>query len=167
MRCPSCAGADTRVLDSRLDDGGECVRRRRACQTCGARFTTFERVALSLPRVIKASGAREKFSEEKLRQGMLRALEKRPIDTGKVEHAVNRIMHRFTQGEREVAARVIGEAVMEELSALDEVAYVRFASVYRKFQHIGAFRDAVEKLEGEKGKHAPRKPRLKILRGRK
>ncbi|MGR3984369.1 MAG: transcriptional regulator NrdR [Gammaproteobacteria bacterium] len=162
MRCPICAGADTRVLDSRLGDGGECVRRRRQCQACDARFTTSEHVARSMPRVIKANGGREKFSEDKLRLGMMRALEKRPTDTEAVEGALRRIMRTFTQGEREVAARDIGEAVMAELSALDEVAYVRFASVYRKFQDIDAFRDEVDKLETRR----PRKARLAMFRGR-
>ncbi|MDA8014577.1 MAG: transcriptional regulator NrdR [Gammaproteobacteria bacterium] len=167
MRCPGCGGADTRVLDSRLGDGGECVRRRRSCRECDMRFTTFEHVARSLPRVVKANGGREKFSEEKLRLGMLRALEKRPIESEAVEGALARILRRFTLGEREVAARDIGEAVMEELSALDEVAYVRFASVYRKFQDIDAFRSEVEKLEGEKGKtRRPRKACLAMFRGR-
>jgi len=165
MNCPHCAGADTRVLDSRLGDGGECVRRRRQCQACDARFTTLEHFARSMPRVIKANGGREKFSEDKLRLGMMRALEKRPAGTEAVEGALRRIMRRF-QGEREIAARDIGEAVMAELSALDEVAYVRFASVYRQFQDIDAFRDEVEKLEVEKGKTAPRKTRLAMLRGR-
>lgn len=118
-----------------------------------------------MPRVIKANGGREKFSEDKLRLGMMRALEKRPAATEAVEGALRRIMRRF-QGEREIAARDIGESVMAELSALDEVAYVRFASVYRQFQDIDAFRDEVEKLEVEKAKTAPRKTRLAMLRGR-
>lgn len=147
MRCPYCASEDTRVIDSRLGDGGESVRRRRECQSCEERFTTFEHVVLQMPQVIKSDGRRERFDEDKLRRGLARALEKRPVEMEEIEGAVNRIMRCFThKGEREIAAKMIGEAVMYELRDLDEVAYVRFASVYRSFQDLEAFSDEVEKL---------------------
>ncbi|MBX2870107.1 MAG: transcriptional regulator NrdR [Acidiferrobacterales bacterium] len=147
MRCPYCASEDTRVIDSRLGDGGESVRRRRECVGCEERFTTSEHIVLQLPQVIKSSGLRERFDEEKLRRGLARALEKRPVDVESVEGAVNRIMRQFThKGEREIPAKRIGEAVMDELRMMDEVAYVRFASVYRSFQDLEEFSDEVEKL---------------------
>ena len=148
MRCPFCASDDTRVIDSRLGDSGESVRRRRECQDCSQRFTTFEHVVFDMPSVIKSDGRREKFSEDKLRRGLTRALEKRPIDSETVEGLVNRIMRMFTRkGDREINVGEIGEAVMNELRVLDEVAYVRFASVYRSFQDLEAFSDEVEKLK--------------------
>jgi len=147
MQCPYCANPDTRVVDSRLGDGGECVRRRRECTACAERFTTFEEFALSMPQVIKYDDRREKFMESKLRRGMARALEKRPVSGEAVEGAVKRVMRRFAHtGEREVAAAAIGEAVMRELGELDEVAFLRFASVYRRFQDVDAFNAEVERL---------------------
>ncbi|MGI9316292.1 MAG: transcriptional regulator NrdR [bacterium] len=147
MRCPYCANEDTRVIDSRLGDGGESVRRRRECQSCSERFTTFENIVLQMPQVIKSDGGRERFDEDKLRRGLARALEKRPVDVETIEGAVNRIMRQFShKGDREIEAKQIGEAVMDELRELDEVAYVRFASVYRSFQDLEAFSDEVEKL---------------------
>lgn len=147
MRCPYCANEDTRVIDSRLGDGGESVRRRRECQRCSERFTTFEHIVLQMPQVIKSDGRRERFDEEKLRRGLARALEKRPVEVETIEGVMNRIMRRFThKGDREIEAKQIGEAVMAELRELDEVAYVRFASVYRSFQDLEAFSDEVEKL---------------------
>ena len=167
MRCPYCASADTRVIDSRLGDGGECVRRRRECQVCSERFTTFEHVVFQMPLVIKSNGNREKFSEAKLRRGMTRALEKRPIGTEAVEGAINRIMRQFThKGEREIPVKDIGEAVMLELCDLDEVAYVRFASVYRRFQDLEAFSDEVDKLR-ESLSSQPSKVQLSIFSGSK
>lgn len=147
MRCPYCANEDTRVIDSRLGDGGESVRRRRECQGCDSRFTTQENIVLQLPLVIKSDDTREKFSEEKLRRGIMRALEKRPIETETVEGAIKRVMRQFThKGDREISSRDIGEAVMHVLGELDEVAYVRFASVYRQFRDLDAFNLEVEKL---------------------
>ena len=152
MRCPFCANDDTRVIDSRLGDTGESVRRRRECQECAKRFTTFEHVVFDMPSVIKADGRREKFDEDKLRRGITRALEKRPIGAEAVEGVVNRIMRRFThKGDREISVQRIGEAVMYELSQLDEVAYVRFASVYRSFQDLEAFGEEVAKLRESLG----------------
>lgn len=148
MRCPFCANEDTRVIDSRLGDSGESVRRRRECQECSQRFTTFEHVVFDMPSVIKSDGRREKFDEIKLRRGLMRALEKRPVSAENIEGIVNRIMRRFThKGEREMQGSQIGEEVMHELRKVDEVAYVRFASVYRSFQDLEAFSEEVEKLK--------------------
>jgi len=149
MQCPYCAHPDTRVVDSRLSDGGESVRRRRECAACAERFTTFEQTAPASPQVIKFDGRREKFDEAKLRRGFERALEKRPVSGEAVEGAIKRVMRYLTRaGEREVAAAAIGDAVMRELTALDGVAYVRFASVYRRFQDVDAFGPEVERLRG-------------------
>lgn len=148
MHCPFCGAADTRVVDSRLAEDGAQVRRRRECPACGERFTTFERAELVLPRVVKRDGTREPFKEDKLRSGLLRALEKRPVRIEAVEAAVGRILRRVrATGEREVPTRRIGEWVMDELRDLDQVAYVRFASVYRSFQDVNAFREEVERLQ--------------------
>ena len=148
MHCPFCGADDTKVIDSRLVADGAQVRRRRECLSCGERYTTFETAELVMPRVVKSDGTREPFDENKLRAGLLRALEKRPVSMEDLEGAVNRITHRLrATGERELPARDIGELVMEELRQLDTVAYVRFASVYRSFQDISEFRDEVERLE--------------------
>lgn len=148
MRCPFCAAYDTRVVDSRLANEAAQVRRRRECLSCGERFTTFEAAELNLPRIVKRDGSREPFSESKLRNGMLHALEKRPVETERVEAAISRIKHRLlAAGERELESRLIGEWVMNELRGLDQVAYVRFASVYRSFEDVQAFRDLIERLE--------------------
>ncbi|MFM8333203.1 MAG: transcriptional regulator NrdR [Candidatus Methylumidiphilus sp.] len=148
MRCPYCGAQDTRVTDSRLSQEGDQVRRRRECAECRERFTTYEVVELNLPRVVKNNGNREPFREEKLRAGMLRALEKRPVGADRIEAALDRIKKRLmSKGEREVPSRLIGENVMQELSTLDHVAYVRFASVYRSFQDVNAFREVIEDLE--------------------
>ena len=147
MHCPFCNHPDTRVTDSRLAADGRQIRRRRECLSCGERFTTFESAELLLPRVIKSDGSREPFDEAKLASGMVRALEKRPVSSAAIEAAVARICHQLrTLGEREVPSRQIGELVMEELRHLDEVAYVRFASVYRSFQDAEAFRETVDHL---------------------
>ncbi|MEM7195692.1 MAG: transcriptional regulator NrdR [Pseudomonadota bacterium] len=167
MRCPYCASEDTRVIDSRLGDGGESVRRRRECQSCTERFTTFENVVFQMPLVIKTDGRREKFDEVKLRRGIMRAMEKRPIDVETIEGSVNRIMRQFThKGEREIPVARIGEAVMNELRGLDEVAYVRFASVYRRFQDLEAFSDEVQKLKDSLSSQ-PSKVQLSLFTGTK
>lgn len=148
MFCPFCGFNDTRVIDTRLTDSGDTVRRRRACQRCDERFTTFEHAQLRLPQVIKSDERREPFDEVKLRGGMLRALQKRQVDSGRVEQAVQRVMRQVVAtGNREVTAHRIGEFVMQQLRELDEVAYVRFASVYRRFQDIDAFSEEVERLQ--------------------
>lgn len=150
MRCPFCGADDTKVIDSRLANEGAAVRRRRECLTCAERFTTFETAELVMPRIVKRDGSRVPFDEDKLRAGMLRALEKRPVPTEKVDDAINHIKHRLsTSGDREVKSRVLGEWVMDELRQLDQVAYVRFASVYRSFQDVNAFREEIERLEQE------------------
>jgi len=150
VRCPFCLAPDTKVIDSRLANQGDSVRRRRECLTCGERFTTFESAELLMLRVVKRDGSRVPFDEAKLRLGMLRALEKRPVGTEMVDAAISRIMRRLRgSGEREVAARRIGELVMDELRDMDEVAYVRFASVYRSFQDVNAFREEIERLQSE------------------
>jgi transcriptional repressor NrdR len=154
MRCPFCAEPDTRVIDSRLVDEGERVRRRRECIACKERFTTYEAAELNLPRVIKSDGRREAFSENKLRTGMLRALEKRPVATEQIEAAVAHIKRQMrASGEREIPSRQVGDWVMEHLRTLDQVAYVRFASVYRSFQDVRAFVDEIKRLETELWQH--------------
>lgn len=148
MHCPFCGADATRVVDSRLAAEGAQVRRRRECPTCTSRFTTFETAELVLPRIVKNDGTPEPFDEAKLRHGIMRALYKRPVSAEAVDTAVNHILHRLrTEGEREVASRKLGNWVMEELRELDQVAYVRFASVYRRFEDVNAFREEIERLE--------------------
>ncbi len=150
MRCPFCSADETRVIDSRLSEDGGSVRRRRECEVCGERFTTFERAELKMPQIVKSDNRREGYNEDKLRGGMTRALEKRPVDAAAVEKAIGRIRHRLlSSGDREVNSRTIGEWVMAELKELDAVAYVRFASVYRSFQDLEAFREEVQRLQDE------------------
>ena len=150
MHCPFCSNDETKVIDSRLVTEGAQVRRRRECLSCTERFTTYEAAELVLPRIIKQDGSREPFDEEKLRAGLLRALEKRPVSVEDLEAAISRLCHRLrATGEREVKSLQVGERVMESLKALDQVAYVRFASVYRSFQDLAEFRDAIESLESE------------------
>jgi transcriptional repressor NrdR len=148
MRCPFCAAQDTRVLDSRLTNEGDQVRRRRECTACKERFTTFEVAELALPRVVKRDGSREPFDEKKLRSGMLKALEKRPVSGDDIEMALNRLKKELmSSGDREITAQQLGEKVMQELSHLDHVAYVRFASVYRSFQDVSEFTDMIKHLQ--------------------
>jgi len=157
MHCPFCAENDTRVVDSRLVSEGDQVRRRRECIACRERFTTYEKAELSLPRVVKRDGSRVPFDEDRLRAGMLRALEKRPVESERVEQAVGRIKRGLMAGgEREIPSRLIGEHVMAALGELDQVAYVRFASVYRSFEDVSAFREEVERLEKEPSPEAKR-----------
>jgi transcriptional repressor NrdR len=149
MRCPFCAEADTKVVDSRLVAEGGQVRRRRQCLSCRERFTTYETAELQLPRLIKSDGTREPFNEDKLRSGVQKALEKRPVSVERVEAALNRIRRGLqASGEREVPSRVVGEAIMNELRRLDHVAFVRFASVYRDFQDLEEFRTEIDRLSG-------------------
>ncbi len=155
MRCPFCGSDDTRVIDSRLGEDGASVRRRRQCQDCSERFTTFERAELAMPWVIKNDGTREAFDEGKLRRGMLRALEKRPITAEVVEQAVARILRRSAfGGDREISSKTLGEWIMNELKEIDHVAYVRFASVYRRFQDLDAFSEEVNRLRGSQNAEA-------------
>lgn len=147
MHCPFCGAHDTKVIDSRLVAEGDQVRRRRECLACQERFTTFETAELVLPRVIKQDGRRQPFDEDKLRAGLQRALEKRPVSVEQIEAAIGHIKHRLrATGERKVKALAVGEMVMRELKQLDEVAYIRFASVYRRFQDLNQFREEIERL---------------------
>ncbi|TNG00042.1 MAG: transcriptional repressor NrdR [Gammaproteobacteria bacterium] len=147
MHCPFCGAQDTKVYDSRLTPEADQVRRRRECISCGARFTTFETAELQLPRIIKGDGSRENFDETKLRSGIQRSLEKRPVSTEDIDALINRIRHQLmTIDDREIESLKIGEIVMDELEKLDHVAYVRFASVYRDFKDVSDFADEVERL---------------------
>ena len=153
MHCPFCNAIDTKVIDSRLvAEGGE-VRRRRECLTCGDRYTTFERAELVMPNVVKADGTRQPFDEPKLLSGILRAVEKRPVQTDEIDAAMNRLKASLrASGEREVPSQEIGELVMKALRELDKVAYVRFASVYRSFEDVSDFRAEVDRLEQDNPK---------------
>ncbi len=147
MHCPFCSADDTKVIDSRLVSAGDQVRRRRECLSCKERFTTYEIAELLMPRVIKTDGTREPFDDSKLRAGFQRALEKRPVSVEDIETAISHIKHQLqATGERELASRVIGEMVMDQLRQLDQVAYVRFASVYRSFQDVEEFRQEIDRL---------------------
>ena len=147
MYCPFCNASDTKVIDSRLVREGNQTRRRRECPDCKERFTTYETAELSLPRIVKRDGRRAPFNEDKLRAGMLRAMEKRPVSTEQIETAIARIIRKvMTSAEREIPSSQVGEWVMEELHQLDQVAYVRFASVYRCFQDIDEFRREISRL---------------------
>lgn len=161
MYCPFCAHVETKVTDSRLAAEGQQIRRRRECLACGERFTTFESAELVMPHVVKADQTREPFDLAKLRSGMQKALEKRPVGNDEIDAALARISHKLRSlGEREVAARLVGDLVMEELRHLDEVAYVRFASVYRSFQDVEAFRDEIARLKSGRG---PEDPQFALL----
>jgi transcriptional repressor NrdR len=150
MRCPFCSAEETKVIDSRLVAEGDSVRRRRECQNCSERFTTYETAELLLPKVVKQNDTREPFDEDKLKSGILRALEKRPVSVEQIEAALNHIKHDLmATGEREVSSLNIGEEVMKQLRMLDHVAYVRFASVYRSFQDLEEFRAEIDKLSAE------------------
>ena len=151
MYCLFCSAPDTRVIDSRLTNDGDQVRRRRECVSCNERFTTYESAELNMPRIVKQDGSRMPFKPEKLSAGVMRALEKRPVSTEQIDAAINRIKHQLlAAGEREVNSAIIGNLVMEELLGLDQVAYIRFASVYLDFSDVNAFRDAIEKMEQTK-----------------
>ncbi len=155
MHCPFCNHDDTKVTDSRLAGDGHQIRRRRECLACGERFTTFESAELVMPQVVKGDQTRQPFDEIKLRAGLQKALEKRPVGRDDLENAIERICHRLRGlGEREVASRDIGELVMEELRLLDEVAYVRYASVYHRFQDVDAFREQIDQLGASRKKGA-------------
>lgn len=147
MYCPFCHEQDTKVMDSRLVAEGAEVRRRRQCIVCQERFTTFERAEMMMPVIVKRDGRRESFNMENLRAGMLRALEKRPVSIDALEEAVIAILNKIrASGEREIDSRQVGEWVMEQLYRLDHVAYVRFASVYKRFKDVSEFRETIEKM---------------------
>lgn len=148
MQCPFCKATDTRVIDSRLAEDGSQVRRRRECEKCKGRFTTFEKAELAMPYIQKRDGTPVPFDETKLRKGMEMALHKRPVPPEKIDHAIANIASKLrATGEREVASRQVGEWVMEELHELDQVAYVRFASIYRAFSDVSAFSDEIERMK--------------------
>jgi len=159
MRCPFCQNDDTRVIDSRLTDDRHAVRRRRECEACEERFSTLEEANLKLPYIVKSNGDREHYDESKLARGLERALEKRPVESDQIEQILHRIKRGLlTCGEREVQAREVGELVMNELREVDQVAYVRFASVYRSFQDVDAFSDEIKRLQEQtvRGRRASR-----------
>ena len=148
MHCPFCQHEDTRVIDSRVSEDGATIRRRRECEQCNERFNTFETAELKLPALVKSDGRREPFDERKLRTGFERALQKRPVSGEQIDQAVRQVIHQLrTSGERELPSRRLGEFVMAELKKLDQVAYVRFASVYRRFADVADFREEIERLE--------------------
>lgn len=147
MKCPFCGADDTQVIDSRVNDEGNAIRRRRKCGTCDKRFTTYETAELNMPQVVKSNCTREEFSREKLRLSFSRALHKRPVPTEYVDHALDRITQKLLSlGEREIPTRVLGESVMHELKQLDKVAYIRFASVYRSFSDVDDFNNVIRDL---------------------
>ncbi|WP_297325283.1 transcriptional regulator NrdR [Nitrosomonas sp.] len=148
MKCPFCNADDTNVIDSRVSEDGQKIRRRRRCQSCDKRFTTYETVELRLPQVVKHDGSRTEFDRNKLLTGFKRALHKRPVPTSYVDAAIDRIVQKYlSMGEREVSSRSIGESVMQELHKLDQVAYIRFASVYKSFQDVDDFRNAINDVQ--------------------
>ncbi len=148
MKCPFCSADDTQVIDSRVNDEGDSIRRRRRCAACDKRFTTYETAELHLPQVVKQNGTREEFSRDKLRSSFTRALHKRPVPTDYVDRAIEHIVQKILgQGEREIMARALGESVMQELKAMDKVAYIRFASVYRSFQDVDDFNNVIRDLD--------------------
>jgi transcriptional repressor NrdR len=149
MKCPFCGHPDTQVVDSRGADEGDFIRRRRRCVECDRRFTTYERPELSMPSVVKRNGSRHDYEANKLRASLSLALRKRPISTEDVDAVVMRIEDKLlTSGEREVSTEFLGELVMAELKKLDKVAYVRFASVYKSFEDIGEFVEAIREMQG-------------------
>lgn len=148
MKCPFCGSLDTQVIDSRVNEAGDAIRRRRRCAACEKRFTTWETAELRPPQIVKSNGMREDFSEMKLREGFRRALHKRPVPTEQVDAAVERIRQKLlVRGAREVPSREVGELVMRELKKLDKIAYIRFASVYKSFQDPDDFREMLQDLE--------------------
>lgn len=149
MKCPFCGHPDTQVVDSRGADEGDFIRRRRRCVECDRRFTTYERPELSMPSVVKRNGSRHDYEAGKLRSSLALALRKRPVSTEDVDAVVMRIEDKLlTSGEREVSTEFLGELVMAELKKLDKVAYVRFASVYKSFEDIGEFVEAIREMQG-------------------
>jgi transcriptional repressor NrdR len=150
VHCPFCQHEDTRVIDSRVSEDGATIRRRRECEKCGERFNTFETAELKMPAIVKTDGRREAFDERKLRTSFERPLQKRPVSAEQIDEAVRNVINALrTSGERELPSRRIGEYVMKELRGLDQVAYVRFASVYRQFQDVEDFREEIERLQRE------------------
>ena len=148
MKCPYCSDPNTQVIDTRENDDGDTVRRRRRCVACDKRFTTYERVELQLPHVVKKNGSRAEFDREKLSSSLHLALRKRPVTTESIDAAIDRIEEKLvTLGEREIASERIGELVMRELRKLDKIAYIRFASVYRNFEDVEEFSDVIREVK--------------------
>ncbi|MGN6232288.1 MAG: transcriptional regulator NrdR [Trinickia sp.] len=158
MRCPFCRHEDTQVIDSRVSEDGAAIRRRRRCPACDKRFTTYERVELTLPAVVKKDGSRSEFDRRKIAASMRLALRKRPVSAEAIDAAVARIEYQLLgSGEREVRSERLGELVMNELLQLDKIAYVRFASVYRRFEDVSEFEDVIEEFRRPKQEKAARK----------
>src|SRR5262249_18819189 len=158
MKCPCCNSPDTQVIDSRVSDDGDSIRRRRKCAACNKRFTTYETIELRMPQVVKQDGSRTEFDLQKLRTGFMRALHKRPVPTQQVDEAIATITQDVLSfGDREIPSRRIGEMVMRELKRLDQVAYIRFASVYRAFSGLDDFQDAIKEVQ----RPTPAKPSAK------
>ena len=158
MKCPFCKGDNTQVVDTRESEEGDSIRRRRRCQSCDKRFTTYETVELRMPQVVKQNGMRSEFDAEKLRTSFSRALHKRPVSTELVDAAIDHVIQKvFALGEREIGSRQIGEMVMKELLKLDKVAYIRFASVYKSFQDVGDFTEAVEAVRKSPARRAAKR----------
>ena len=156
MKCPFCKGDKTQVVDTRESEDGDSIRRRRRCLTCDKRFTTYEMVELRMPQVVKQNGMRSEFDEEKLRTSFKRALHKRPVSAELVEAAIDNVTQKLhALGEREIGSRQVGEMVMKELLKLDKVAYIRFASVYKSFQDVGDFTEAVEAVRKSPSQKVP------------
>jgi transcriptional repressor NrdR len=157
MKCPFCGSPDTQVVDSRVSEAGDSIRRRRRCFACQKRFTTYENAELRLPQIVKQNGTRADFDVARVREGFQRALHKRPVPTEYVDQAVEHILQQVLGlGEREIPSRQVGEMVMQELYKLDKVAYIRSASVYRSFQDAADFRDALREVEPPPAKRRPR-----------
>ncbi len=151
MKCPFCGATDTQVVETRLAEDGMSIRRRRRCAGCDKRFTTYETAEVRIPAVVKATGERQEFSRDKLREGFRKALHKRPVSMELMDEAIERVVQKLLAlGEKEVPARLIGDLVMNELKRLDKVAYIRFASVYRAFQDVDDFRDAIREVDSGK-----------------
>ena len=165
LKCPFCKGNDTQVVDTRESEDGDRIRRRRRCYSCDKRFTTYETVELRMPQVVKQNGMRSEFDEKKLRTSFSRALHKRPVSTELVDTAIDRVIQKiFALGEREVGTRLIGEMVMKELLKLDKVAYIRFASVYKSFQDVGDFTEAVKAVR-KSPVHKPSPRQTETIKG--
>ena len=148
MRCPFCHSEDTQVLDTRASEEGDSIRRRRRCNACDKRFTTYERVELAMPVIVKKNGSRTEFEPGKLRSSMMLALRKRPVSADAVDAAIQRIEEKLrSSGEREIMSGQIGELVIRELRRLDKIAYIRIASVYRSFEDVSEFRDAIDEID--------------------
>ncbi len=160
MRCPFCQNDDTQVLDTRVSEEGDSIRRRRRCSNCDKRFTTYERIELAMPVIVKKNGSRSEFESSKLRGSLMLALRKRPVSADALDAAIHRIEEKLrSSGEREIMSVQIGELVMRELKRLDKIAYIRFASVYRSFEDVAEFRDAIDEIDVDVKASAASKPR--------